>query len=549
MPFLSTLFLSLLLTVAMIPVLSKLAVRWHLLDVPDTRKVHQMPVPRCGGIAMAVGAFVPILYWYADSHFIRAFLVAGGVIVLFGVIDDFVELSPRWKLLGQIVAALIVIYGGEVQIVSLGALLPDGMLLPSWLSVPLTLLVVVGVTNAINLSDGLDGLAGGISLLAVCCIGYLAYMTGRNEIGLVCLAMAGALFGFLRFNTHPASIFMGDSGSQLLGFSAITLSLLLTQQVQAFSSLFPLLLFGIPVLDTLTVMITRIIKGRSPFSPDKTHFHHRLLVSGLSHSETVLTVYLIQAALVSATFFMRFQSEWMILSLYLLFSVAFLSFVGYAARVEEKRSRPCFPLVGYKSRLQAVRENRKVVKVVFPLLRYLLYGLMILSALIAQSLDGVAAPLAVAMGLLLLLAHFFWPKVAAASLRIVFYLVVPYAVYSGEVIPVQWLGAGERAAVSIAFVSMLVAGMVVTLVSTRQQGFRSTPLDFLVLMIVLLILILPGIGSQEQRLGMIGLHCIIFFTGYEVLVAEMRGNIRGVLAVLAVSLFVFTFKTLYWELI
>lgn len=544
MPFLSTLFVSLVLTIAMIPVLSRLAVRWNMLDVPDERKVHETPVPRCGGVAMAVGAFIPILYWYSDNPFILSFLLAAGVIVLFGISDDVLSLSPRWKVLGQIIAALIVIYGGDVRIVSLGGLLPDGMLLPAWISVPLTLFVIVGVTNAINLADGLDGLAGGISLLAVCCIGYLAYMTGRYEIGLVCLAFGGALFGFLRFNTHPASIFMGDSGSQLLGFSAITLSLALTQQVRAFSPLIPLLLFGAPVLDTLTVMTSRIMNGRPPFSPDRTHFHHRLLDMGLFHSETVLTLYLIQAILVLATFFLRFQSECLILSVYLLFTLITLSFFHYA-NGGGKQSQRFFVLDQYKARLRSLRDQRRIVKVAFPCLKYLLFGLMLLSSFFAPKLEHVPALSIVAVAALLLLMRYLRPEALGKVVRMVFYLVVPYAVWGGDDVVHQLLGAGGDLAFSITFVLMLMTGMVVTMFSTRQQGFTSTPLDFLILLIVLLILILPGMSFQEQRLGLVGLKCIIFYISFEVLMADVRGKIDGVLMGMILSLLVFFLKSYY----
>jgi UDP-GlcNAc:undecaprenyl-phosphate GlcNAc-1-phosphate transferase len=493
---------------------------------------------------MALGAFVPILYWYSGDPFIVAFLIASGVIVFFGMADDFVDLSPRWKLLGQIVAALIVIYWGGVKIVSLGGLLPDGVLLPLWLSVPLTLLVIVGVTNAINLADGLDGLAGGISLLSVCCVGYLAYVTQRHEIGMVCLALGGALFGFLRFNTHPASIFMGDSGSQLLGFAAVTLSLTLTQQVPAFSPLIPLLLFGIPVLDTLTVMIARIKSGRSPFSPDKTHLHHRLLNIGLFHSETVLTIYLMQAVMVSITFFLRFQSEWLILLFYLFLSLAILSFFHFVGQEGGQFSRH-HVLFEYKAWLRTLREERRIVKVMFPALRYLLYGLMLVSSFFSPKSQGMSGLLVVVLALLLMLTRYLQPKVVSALLRMVYYLIVPYAVHGGDQITPLMLGDTGDLIYSLAFVGMLIAGIVVTIFSTRQQGFRSTPLDFLILLIVLLILILPGISFQDQRLGLIGLKCIIFYISFEVLVADMRGKIDGVLGVTILSLFAFALKSYY----
>ena len=250
MEYLSTLILSILITSLTVPVLRRLALRYNLVDIPNERKVHSKPIPRVGGIGMALGSCVPLLYWGWGSRLILAYLCAAAVLIVFGVADDFCDLSPRWKLLGQAAAAMIIIQLGGVQIVTFGSLLPEGSVIPVWASLTLTLIAIVGVTNAINLSDGLDGLAGGISLLSIASIGLLAWQGGEDAIGLITLAMCGAIFGFLRYNTHPASVFMGDTGSQLLGFTAITTGLVLTQKSSPISPVVPLLILGFPILDT-----------------------------------------------------------------------------------------------------------------------------------------------------------------------------------------------------------------------------------------------------------------------------------------------------------
>ena len=165
MIFLSTLLISILVTITLVPLFGRLAVKVHALDMPDERKVHQIPIPRTGGIAMVIGAFLPLLYWNSGELLVRAWLAGAGVLAIFGILDDFRGLGYKAKLAGQVLAALIVIFYGGVKVQSLGMLLPDGYLLPGWLAVPLTLFAIVGVTNAINLADGLDGLAGGICLL------------------------------------------------------------------------------------------------------------------------------------------------------------------------------------------------------------------------------------------------------------------------------------------------------------------------------------------------------------------------------------------------
>ena len=320
MIFLSTLLLSVFITIALIPALMRLAFRLQFVDIPDARKQHGRPIPVVGGIAMAVGAVVPIFYWQQGSPFVNAWLIGSAILVVFGMVDDFRGLGPGVKFAGQIAAALVMIFYGGVEITHLGMLLPDEMLLPAWVAVPLTLVAIVGVTNAINLADGLDGLAGGLSMLIVACIGYLAYRQGNAQIGFVALALGGAIFGFLKFNTYPAQVFMGDTGSQFLGFSAIALSLKLTQGHTALSPVLPLLLLGLPVMDTLYVFAVRLANGRSPFSADRNHFHHRLMGLGLHHSESVLVIYVLQTVLIVSAYFFRFHSDFLLLGGYLLFA-------------------------------------------------------------------------------------------------------------------------------------------------------------------------------------------------------------------------------------
>ena len=211
-----------------------------------------------------------------------------------------------------------------VWIGDLGSLLPEGVNLPAWVGIPLTLIVIVGATNAINLSDGLDGLAGGISIMSFICIAYLAYLGGDLMVALLSIAMIGAIFGFLRFNTHPATLFMGDAGSQFLGFWAVSLSLKITQANHGFDRLLPLMLLGMPILDTISVMLGRIASGKSPFMADKNHLHHRFMKLGLSHSETVFLIYALQACMVTSAYLMRAGSEWLVLASCLCFGATVL---------------------------------------------------------------------------------------------------------------------------------------------------------------------------------------------------------------------------------
>ena len=398
MTFLSTLLLSIFLTIGLIPVLQAFASRMKMMDTPGARKVHSQPIPRVGGIAMAVGAFVPVALWNLSDPFVRAYLAGAVVMVAFGIVDDLRNLKPKWKLLGQLAAALVVVFYGGVTIHSLGALLPEGAVLPEWVCVPMTVLAIVGVTNAVNLSDGLDGLAGGICLLIFACIGYLAWQGEDVVIGLVALALAGSIFGFLRFNTHPATVFMGDTGSQLLGFSAVTLSLSLTQGDTPLSPMVPLVLLGLPVLDTLSVMAIRIANRRSPFSADMNHIHHNLMALGLQQGESVVTIYTLQMFLVASAFLFRFHSDWLLLGGYLVFSFATILFLTVANGARWNR-RPVEPPRDYfGSRfLRRMKTEGTAIRKLFPVLEFGFPLLLIVTCLVPSRLPGYVSYSALAI--------------------------------------------------------------------------------------------------------------------------------------------------------
>ena len=219
---------------------------------------------------------------------------------------------PRY-VSGSAATVTVQVYGGVViRFVPLWGLEP----LPDYVAIPFTAFALIGITNAVNLADGLDGLAGGITLLSLGIIGILAYPTGDANVPLAAIAVIGSIVGFLRFNTYPARIFMGDGGSQFLGFSAGVLVVMLTQTSNsALSPALPLLILGLPIVDTGIVMAQRIREGRSPFSPDKNHIHHRLLALGLHHYEAVFVIYALQTLLVATAYFVRYESDWLILAL------------------------------------------------------------------------------------------------------------------------------------------------------------------------------------------------------------------------------------------
>lgn len=524
MIFLSTLLISLFITITLIPVFRGLAVRVHALDFPNERKVHTLPVPKSGGLAMAVGTLIPVVLWPQGNEVIRSIIIGAGIVVVFGIVDDFRELGYRAKFAGQVAAALVVILYGGIKIQCLGMLLPDDACIPNWLAIPLTLVVIVGVTNAVNLSDGLDGLAGGISMLSFALIGYLAYRSENMPIALLSFAMVGAIFGFLRFNTYPANVFMGDAGSQLLGFAAISLSLGLTQGGGALSPLLPLILLGFPVLDTLTVMLERVAQGRSPFIADNNHFHHKLLRLGLFHTEAVVLIYMVQAGLVISAFVFRFYSEWLLLGFYMVFSVAILTGFFVAEKTGWRFNRYAFLDQVVKGKLKVLKDRQVFIKVCF---RFVLYGtpaLFLLSCLVPGEVPSYLGIASFGLVVVLLLVRLFKRSFMTHALRISLYLCIPFVVYLGESAFIPMMTKQSIQVFNLSF-GILVAFSILTMKFTRRtKGFKTTPMDFLILFIALVVPNLPDFATGIEHMGMIAVKMIAFFFSFEVLIGELRGE-------------------------
>ena len=278
------------ITMVLIPPLMKSAERFSFIDPPGERKIHDIPIPRIGGIAMVVGAITPVLMWVERPPVVLAFLIGIGVILVFGVWDDRKALDFRMKFFGQFLAISIVIFYGGIEIRYLPFHSIDPV--PTYVSIPFTYFALFGVTNAINLADGLDGLAGGTMLLSMAAIGLVAYLAGDSLLLIFCLAVMGSIIGFLRYNTYPAQVFMGDSGSQFLGFAVGVLVIILTQDSNpALSPSMTLLILGLPIIDTFIVMGQRVLDGNSLFKPDNNHIHHELLAVGRSLRSGVDNLY------------------------------------------------------------------------------------------------------------------------------------------------------------------------------------------------------------------------------------------------------------------
>lgn len=278
---------------AAMPTVIKLSYKIGAVDRPDHRKVHSKSMPRMGGMAIFLSFLLAMLVMIKMGLVGGSFIgVIYGSLVIFlvGLLDDIYQLQPKIKLLGQIAAAAIAIYFGvAVHFVTNPF---DGWLNLGYFAIPVTLLWMVGITNAINLIDGLDGLAGGVSAIAAITMGIVGIIKGQPFITLVTFTLVGSLMGFLPYNFHPARTFMGDSGSNFLGFILSCLAIMGTAKSAALISLLlPIIILGIPIFDTFFAIIRRVYNKNPIFLPDRDHLHHRLMALGMSHRRSVLIIY------------------------------------------------------------------------------------------------------------------------------------------------------------------------------------------------------------------------------------------------------------------
>jgi UDP-GlcNAc:undecaprenyl-phosphate GlcNAc-1-phosphate transferase len=440
MIYIASLLISMFSTIVLIPIFTTIAVKVKAMDIPNERKVHKIPIPKAGGISMALGLMFPIFIWCPMQTMVQAILIGAWVVIVFGLIDDFMDLDYKIKFLGQLVAALIVVLYGGIKISNLGTLLPSEYTLHDVFAIPLSLFVIIGVTNAINLADGLDGLAGGICLLSFLCLGFLGFQNEYFAVTLFCVTIMGAIAGFLRFNTYPAKVFMGDAGSQLLGFFIVTLALVLTQKSSSLSPVLPMILIGLPIIDTLGVMAERISKGGSPFDPDRRHLHHKLMELGLFHNESVVVIYALQAFLVTSAYFFRSQSEWYLILYYIGFSLFILALLAIAKKTQWKRQKYYFLDKIVKERLRVLKEKSIFIKITF---KTILVGVPALYIITCLLLPGDLPGYFILLSLGLLVAVVFMKLTNNArtfnSVRIATFLSIPFLVYYSEISRVAWI--------------------------------------------------------------------------------------------------------------
>ena len=314
-----------LTSLILVPIVKKIAIHINAMDEPNERKIHKVPMPRLGGLAIFLAFLLGYILYGDVSTQMLSILIGGFLLILVGIVDDINPVKARYKLIAQIIAATIVVLYGELYFTNVTLLGFNIYFNEFWGSLT-SIIFIVAITNAINLIDGLDGLAAGISSIYFLTIAIIAFIL--NRIGgldvIISLIMLGSTLGFLFHNFPPAKIFMGDTGSLFLGFM-ISIIALLGYKVTTFTSLIvPILILAIPIFDTLFAILRRILKGQNIGVADKEHFHHQLLKMKYSPTKSILIIYAIDIAFAAVSIFYVLGDNQIAIAIYVILMILLL---------------------------------------------------------------------------------------------------------------------------------------------------------------------------------------------------------------------------------
>jgi UDP-GlcNAc:undecaprenyl-phosphate/decaprenyl-phosphate GlcNAc-1-phosphate transferase len=500
-----------------IPLVRRFAPRLGLVDMPDPRKVHTEPIPRVGGWGITLGMLLPLVLVFRLDPLMQAFVLGCLTLFAFGIWDDARSIGHWSKFVGQFAAVTLVIWYGDLWVSRLPFI--DGSI-PAAFGKPFTLFALIGVINAINHSDGLDGLAGGESILSLMALAILGYMSGSAAILGMSLATIGGLLGFLRYNSHPAYVFMGDSGSQVLGFTLGFLVVYLTQRASAdLSAALPLLILGVPIADILSVLYQRIRAHMNWFKATRNHVHHRLLQLGFDHYETVVIIYSIQAALVVGAVLARYQSDVTVALIYLTVIAALFSALGVAERRGWRVRRPGG---GAGSRLTRALAVLKGSRALLDAPLFVIAGVtpvvMLLSALWAAR---IAADFATAAALLALVPalQLLWPRaVKPALLRLAIYATASFPAY----LLVSYQGAipHDVRSVVVGVIVVLAAAILLYVRFGAEERFGTTPTDYLIVCGVVALLVFGSVEAKSRDIVEAVLFATVLMYACEIIVGS-----------------------------
>ncbi len=523
-----------------IPIAWRIAPWLGMIDLPDERKVHTTPVPRIGGWGIAAGCIIPLVLIHELSPLLVSFVIGVGTLFLFGLWDDARQIGHWPKFLGQIIATGVVVFYGELYVTRVPFF--EALTLAPLVGQLLTMVAMIGVINAINHSDGLDGLAGGETLLSMVALAFLGHLAGDSLVVDIALVTIGGTLGFLRFNTHPAQVFMGDSGSQVLGFALSFLVVLLTQRAnQATSAALPLLLLGLPISDILAVLYLRASAGLNWFKATRNHVHHRLLDLGFTHFDSVVCIYLLQATLVISAVLLQYESDLVVTASYVLPIATLFTVLRVAeTRGWKKSSLIARVLPGYlPDRLTSAGLRRATLGFIATLMPLLLLLPTVWAQSIPRDIGGLAGLFTVPLAAALVWDARGQRAVAAVVIRTITYIGAAFATYVYIKFPGPNLGA-VAGPVNGAVIALAVAvGVFARFLSA--QKFATTPTDYLIALGLVVLAIIGSIDVTTGNMVQFVTYVIVLFYGCEVVAGHVSrwrlvlgGPTLVALAVLAV---------------
>lgn len=511
------------LSLAIIPAMIKLAPALGMMDRPDERKVHKGLIPRVGGWGIVIGALVPIMIWLPLDRMSSLYVWGGVILLIFGALDDSYEMGHYVKFVGQFLAVIPLVVFGDFYVSQVPFI---GIPLGPALGMPFTVVAMIGVINALNHSDGLDGLASGEALLSLAAIIYLAFLAQSNVAIILTLAVIGGLLGFLRYNSHPATVFMGDSGSQFLGFTLGFLVIWITQWID--TSLSPsvaLLLLGLPVADILVVLKKRAASGSNLFRASRNHIHHRLLALGFAHQESVVIIYSVQTLCVLVGLMLRDRPDWLIVLIYLAVCFSVLMGLnlaeqkGWKASTDKKVSAFGHAVSFFRKRLLVVAPRK--------FLDYALPAYFVAGAILVREVPSDFGVMASIVFVLMLVLP--WIKEGTRSLmyRGLIYITATFVIYLELNYPYEAYLAAWLENVRLAFfvlVGLSVLAAIRFSPRRRKYEFEPTGTDYLMVVAIVVSISYSAIGKTGALFTHLVLQLVTVLYACELTLIEKRSR-------------------------
>ena len=532
----------------LIPFVARLSVSIGGIDEPGPRKIHAMSIPRLGGVAIFCAFLFTVIYFCEFDIKIKGLLAGAMVIFLTGLADDLAGLTPGQKLIGEFIAASLAVLVGNITVQNLGNPFGLGLIELGPLAIPFTIFGIVGMINAINLLDGMDGLAGGVCTIVCVDFAVLAYSTQNLQLFALSIALLGGLLGFMRYNSHPAIIFMGDGGSLLLGYCMGVFAVLLVDtDTLTISPYIPLLLLGLPVVDTLVVMVNRYRLGKSAFLPDQTHLHHRLMAMGLGQKSIVLVVYGITYLLSLIAIFGRHLNDTTLLVLLLALAGAVYGLLCYLTSSPDRRK--WFSRRSSRSMRKAMMFRLRVQHscVLLTAIKYLALTILIMPALLTENGSNFLALMPLLLmtaAACLYLLRRTWRDTTLQAYIYTSGVIMIFAMENlghDEVLP----GVPLKAFSHLLFLLLFCCVLATIALRNRASKLLVSPFEYLIMLIVLSTPLLPVELTSRYHLLTVAAKSVLLFVGFKlVLMRQMQRNRKVIFAIMFASAFMlvkFTF--------